>query len=77
MAGWSARCLVLLIVADGLAAPWIAPYDPLSVDMTTVLEDPGRGHVFGTDQAGRDVLSRVIWGGRASLEVSLLAVIIG
>lgn len=69
--------LVLLIVADGLAAPWIAPYDPLQVDMTSSLSDPSPDHWFGTDQSGRDVLSRVIWGGRASLEVSALAVIIG
>jgi len=69
--------MVLLIVADGLAAPLIAPYDPLQVDMLSVLEDPSPAHLFGTDQAGRDVLSRVIWGGRASLEVSALAVVIG
>jgi peptide/nickel transport system permease protein len=69
--------LVMLIVADGLAAPWIAPYDPLAVDMTASLVEPGPNHLFGTDQAGRDVLSRVIWGGRASLEVSTLAVVIG
>jgi peptide/nickel transport system permease protein len=70
-------CLVVLIVADGLLAPWIAPYDPLQVDMTATLTDPGPGHWFGTDQAGRDVLSRVIWGGRTSLEVSLGAAVIG
>ena len=69
--------LVLLIVADGLAAPLIAPFDPLKVDMTASLVEPGPGHWFGTDQAGRDILSRVIWGGRMSLEVSLFAVIIG
>jgi peptide/nickel transport system permease protein len=76
-AGLIGACLVLLIVVDGVAAPLIAPYDPLQVDMTQVLEDPSPQHPFGTDQAGRDVLSRVIWGGRSSLEVSTLAVIIG
>jgi peptide/nickel transport system permease protein len=70
-------CLVVLIVADGVFAPWIAPYDPLRVDMTQSLLEPGPGHLFGTDQAGRDILSRVIWGGRTSLEVSMLAVVIG
>jgi peptide/nickel transport system permease protein len=75
--GLIGACMVLLIVADGLLAPWIAPYDPLQVDMTQSLADPGPGHWFGTDQAGRDVLSRVIWGGRTSLEVSLCAAIIG
>jgi peptide/nickel transport system permease protein len=75
--GLIGACLVVLIVADGLAASWVAPYDPLQVDMSQVLEEPSNTHPFGTDQAGRDVLSRVIWGGRASLEVSALAVIIG
>ncbi len=75
--GLIGACLVLLIVADGLLAPWIAPYDPLQVDMTQSLAEPGADHLFGTDQAGRDILSRVIWGGRTSLEVSLLAVLIG
>jgi peptide/nickel transport system permease protein len=70
-------CLVLLIVAGGLLAPWIAPHDPLQVDMIQALTEPGPGHWFGTDQAGRDVLSRVIWGGRTSLEVSLFAAVIG
>jgi peptide/nickel transport system permease protein len=77
ISGLIGAILVLLIVADGLAAPWLAPYDPLAVDMTNSLTEPGPGHLFGTDQAGRDVLSRVMWGGRASLEVSALAVIIG
>jgi peptide/nickel transport system permease protein len=75
--GLAGAVLVLLIVVDGLAAPWIAPYDPLAIDMTASLAEPGPGHLFGTDQAGRDILSRVIWGGRASLEVSTLAVLIG
>jgi peptide/nickel transport system permease protein len=76
-AGLIGAVLVLLIIADGLAAPLIAPYNPLQVDMTQVLLEPGAGHLFGTDQAGRDVLSRVIWGGRSSLEVATLAVMIG
>jgi peptide/nickel transport system permease protein len=75
--GLIGACLVVLIVADGLTAPWIAPHDPLQVDMTQSLAEPGPDHWFGTDQAGRDILSRVIWGGRMSPEVSLFAVIIG
>jgi peptide/nickel transport system permease protein len=77
VSGVIGACLVLLIIADGLLAPWIAPHDPLQVDMIQALTEPGPGHWFGTDQAGRDVLSRVIWGGRTSLEVSLFAAIIG
>ena len=77
LGGLIGACMVVLIVADGLLAPWIAPYDPLQVDMTASLSAPDQDHWFGTDQAGRDVLSRVIWGGRTSLEVSVLAAVIG
>jgi peptide/nickel transport system permease protein len=75
--GFIGACLMLLLIVDALAAPWIAPFDPLKVDMLNALLPPDAVHPFGTDQTGRDVLSRVIWGGRASLEVSALAVIIG
>jgi peptide/nickel transport system permease protein len=75
--GCIGACLMLLLIVDAVAAPWIAPFDPLKVDMLNALSPPDAVHLFGTDQNGRDVLSRVIWGGRASLEVSALAVIIG
>ena len=75
--GFIGACLMLLLIVDALAAPWVAPFDPLKVDMLSALQPPDAVHPFGTDQSGRDVLSRVIWGGRASLEVSALAVIIG
>ena len=77
ISGFIGACLVVLIVADALAAPLIAPYDPLAVDMTASMSEPDATHLFGTDQSGRDVLSRVIWGSQASLEVSMLAVVIG
>jgi peptide/nickel transport system permease protein len=77
VSGFLGACLVVLIVVGALAAPLLAPYDPLAVDMTQALSPPDSTHLFGTDQSGRDVLSRVIWGGRASLEVSVLAVVIG
>jgi peptide/nickel transport system permease protein len=75
--GFIGACLMLFLIADAIGAPWIAPFDPLKVDMLNALLPPDSIHPFGTDQSGRDVLSRVIWGGRASLEVSALAVIIG
>ena len=75
--GFIGACLMSLLIVDALAAPWIAPFDPLKVDMLNALSPPDAVHLFGTDQNGRDVLSRVIWGGRASLEVSALAVLIG
>jgi peptide/nickel transport system permease protein len=75
--GFIGALLVLLIVADGLFAPLIAPYDPTQVDILSVTQEPSADHWFGTDQSGRDVLSRVVWGGRASLEVSFIAVVVG
>lgn len=56
-------------------APWLAPYDPLKVDMEIQLLDPCRAHPLGTDALGRDVLSRVIYGGRASLLLAVVATV--
>jgi len=67
--------LTLLVLAVG--APWIAPRDPLQVDIVNQMQEPGPGFWFGTDQSGRDVLSRVIWGARASISVAAVAVVIG
>ncbi len=75
--GFVGACLMLLLVANALAAPLLAPFDPYKVDVLNALQPPGVGNWFGTDQSGRDVLSRVIWGGRVSLQVSVLAVAIG
>ena len=54
-------------------APWLAPCDPTEIDMTNRLAAPGPGHLLGTDALGRDVLSRVIYGGRASLLLAVIA----
>lgn len=56
-----------------LFAPWIAPYDPTRIDMSHRLLAPCRKHWLGTDALGRDVLSRVIYGGRASLVLAVIA----
>lgn len=77
VAGLIGICLILLLVGGAVFAPWIAPFDPRQVDVLSALQPPDATHLFGTDQSGRDVFSRVIWGGRASLEVSVFAVIIG
>ena len=58
-------------------APFVAPYDPIKVSVTDSLIPPGPGHWFGTDDLGRDVLSRVIWGSRVSLSVGVISVSIG
>ncbi len=58
-------------------APWVAPYDPIKVNVIDSLQPPNPQHWFGTDDLGRDVLSRVIWGARVSLRVGLISVSIG
>jgi peptide/nickel transport system permease protein len=76
-AGFFGACVIALLLCVALGAPLIAPHDPLQVSIVDQLQEPGDGHWLGTDQSGRDVLSRVIWGSRASLTVSALAVVIG
>ncbi len=67
--------LVALIVAIlAVFAPWIAPYDPLEQDVFHRLAPPQRTHLLGTDDFGRDTFSRIIWGARVSLAVSLSSV---
>lgn len=69
--------LVLGAVLVALLAPWIAPHDPLAIDLARKLLPPSAHHWMGTDQNGRDILSRIIWGARPSLTVGVLAVTIG
>jgi peptide/nickel transport system permease protein len=66
LAAGSAAVLLLVTVAAVLA-PVLAPYDPDVVDNSVRLAGPNRDHLMGTDQLGRDILSRLIWGGRVSL----------
>ncbi|WP_216850823.1 ABC transporter permease [Acidisphaera sp. L21] len=65
--------LVLLIIV-AVAAPVIAPYPPLATDLANTLAQPNGAHWLGTDQYGRDVLSRLIWGAHVSLEVAAAVV---
>ena len=69
--------LTLAMVGISLLAPWLSPSDPFRQRVGDVLAGPGGAHPLGTDQYGRDVLSRVLWGGRFSLQVGLLSVAIG
>ncbi|MFZ0582200.1 MAG: ABC transporter permease [Candidatus Acidiferrales bacterium] len=64
--------LLLLIVA--LAAPWIAPYDPVAQNLPARLVAPSAAHWMGTDELGRDILSRIIFGTRVSMMVSISVV---
>jgi peptide/nickel transport system permease protein len=76
-AGLFGACVIVVLLVMALGAPLIAPQDPLHVSIVDQLREPGEGHWLGTDQSGRDVLSRIVWGSRASLTVSALAVLIG
>jgi len=69
--------LVTLIVIVGLIGSALAPHDPLRVDMQEAYQAPSIEHWFGTDDLGRDVLSRVLSGARTSLSVAFMAVVIG
>jgi len=63
----------VLLFALSLLAPWISPYDPAAIDLKNILQPPSAKHWFGTDQLGRDVLSRMIWGAQISLKVGFVS----
>jgi peptide/nickel transport system permease protein len=65
--------IILFLIVLAILAPVIAPYDPGAIDLKNVLAPPSFSHWFGTDQLGRDVLSRMIWGARISLLVGFVA----
>jgi peptide/nickel transport system permease protein len=66
--------VVAFFVLIALTAPWLAPYDPLATSWSAVRGAPGAAHLFGSDELGRDVLSRVVWGTRASLLAGVVSV---
>src|SRR5215475_4502636 len=67
----------LLVILVALTAPWIAPRDPLKADFRRMNKPPDAQAFFGTDQVGRDTLSRVMYGARTSLFVAFSAVLLG
>jgi peptide/nickel transport system permease protein len=64
------------IVFLAIAAPVVAPYGPAANDFNAILSPPTSAHLFGTDELGRDILSRVIWGARASMQAGVLATLL-
>lgn len=66
--------VVLMLFIIAIFAPLISPYNPNAIDKKHVLEPPSLKHPFGTDELGRDIMSRVIWGSRISLSVGFVAV---
>ncbi len=66
--------VVAFFIALAVLAPVVAPYDPLATDWLQVRKAPSAAHWFGTDEIGRDVLARIVWGSRASLLAGLVSV---
>ena len=69
--------LTTIVVLTALLAPALAPYDPIKLNVPERLKAPSGAHLMGTDHLGRDILSRVIYGARISLEVGVVAVALG
>jgi peptide/nickel transport system permease protein len=74
--GTFGMALVAIIAVAGLAANWIAPYDPTANDFAAMTEAPNWAHWLGTDQFGRDLLSRIIFGARTALIVGFSSAIV-
>ena len=68
--------IVVLFVLMAVFAPWISPHDPVATSWSAIRKAPTAAHWFGTDDIGRDVLSRVVWGTRASLLAGVVSVCI-
>jgi peptide/nickel transport system permease protein len=72
----AASAYLIAIAVAAVAAAWVAPHDPSSVDLGVVSAGTSPTHLLGTDELGRDVLSRVIWGARTSLAGPLFVVVV-
>jgi len=70
----SGSFIVLCLITIAIFAPVLAPFDPTTIDIHNVLSPPSGKHLLGTDELGRDLLSRMIWGSRVSLKVGIVAV---
>lgn len=66
--------IILVFIVFALFAPWVAPYDPAKPDFQNLLQTPNLEHPFGTDDKGRDIFSRVIWGTRVSFTIAIVSV---
>jgi peptide/nickel transport system permease protein len=69
--------IILILIIVAIFAPLLAPYDPYDTALSHVLQTPNREHLLGTDTLGRDILSRIIYGSRTSLEIGLTVVFLG
>ena len=69
--------IVGLLVFAGILAPWLTPYDPTRQELMAVLQPPSWEHPLGTDQLGRDLLARILYGARLTLFIGTFAVLVG
>lgn len=72
--GFVGALLIMIFIATALVSPWLAPFDPVKMDLSKVRIAPNKVHWLGTDELGRDILSRIIVGARLSLVISIGAV---
>lgn len=72
--GLAGLILVVTFVGMAILAPWIAPYDPIALDVKAKFQPPSALHWAGTDHLGRDLLSRIIWGARLALGIAITSV---
>jgi peptide/nickel transport system permease protein len=68
--------VAVTFIVGAILAPWVAPYHPETSDFNALLAHPSREHLLGTDELGRDVFSRVVWGARASIEAGVFATLL-
>jgi peptide/nickel transport system permease protein len=73
---WIGSIIVALVLLAALLAPWVAPYGPNDIALEARLLPPSAGHLAGTDELGRDLFSRIVWGTRASLGAGI-AIVLG
>ncbi len=71
---WVASALIITFAVAGLLAPWVAPYDPAALHLDQRLLSPGHGFLLGTDELGRDIFSRILFGARLSMLVAVTVV---
>jgi peptide/nickel transport system permease protein len=65
--------IVLIFALTAILAPYLTPYDPEKIELTTMLQPPSSEHLMGTDELGRDLLTRLLYGGRVSLSIGVMA----
>lgn len=68
--------VITAMVLMAFSAPYLAPYDPIRIDLKARLSPPSKDHIFGTDELGRDILSRIMYGARISLRIGVLVILI-